>query len=306
MNAEEFALLVNNQKVIFNAIREMGERIDEVKINEGRILSRMNENRSATELQGYEFKVFSQWGEDGIIQHLIKNIEIPKKTFIEFGVEDFSESNCRFLMMKDNWKGFVIDGSKENIDRLRNSYYFWRHDLQAVDAFITRENINDLLARSGFDSDVGILSIDIDGNDYHVLQAITYFRPRILICEYNAVLGPTRKIAVPYDPAFQRLAKHHSGLYYGASLAAFTFLAESRGYSLVGVNGAGINAFFVRKDLLSEHLTPVTVEVGYRSSMHRDTRDENGRLTFIATHERLKVIAGLPVINVETQTSEFI
>ena len=85
--------------------------LDAIKINQGRILSALNAQKKSSRLIDYEFRVFSQWGEDGIIQFLVSNLNIKNKTFIEFGVEDFSESNCRFLLMKDNWSGFVIDGS---------------------------------------------------------------------------------------------------------------------------------------------------------------------------------------------------
>ena len=110
-------------KQALSTISTINERFDEVKINQGIILSSLNESKATSNLKEYEFKVFSQWGEDGIIQHLTKSIEIKNKTFIEFGVEDFFESNCRFLLMKDDWKGFVIDGSKSNIQRLKNSYF---------------------------------------------------------------------------------------------------------------------------------------------------------------------------------------
>jgi hypothetical protein len=248
--------------------------------------------------------VFSQWGEDGIIQYLTNAISIKNKTFIEFGVESFLEANCRFLMMKDNWSGFVIDGSTENIRKLRESYFYWKYDINAVDAFITRENINDLLLKSGFDEDVGILSIDIDGNDYHVLEAISTFKPRILICEYNAVFGATRKITVPYDPAFNRTDKHFSNLYWGASLSAFTYLANKRGYSLVGTNSSGGNAFYVRNDLLNERIDVRTVEDVYFPSKIRESRDVQGNLTFLSGPDKLKLIQGLPVVNIETSTTE--
>ena len=90
-----------------STIRESTKSFDEIKINQGVILAQFNLHKRSTNIQDYEFKVFSQWGEDGILQHLTSVIEIPQKTFIEFGVEDFSESNCRFLLMKDNWRGFV-------------------------------------------------------------------------------------------------------------------------------------------------------------------------------------------------------
>ncbi len=143
-----------------SATIETSVRIDDIKMSQGLMLSESMAVKESKHLKDYEFKVFSQWGEDGIIQHLTSVLEIENKTFIEFGVEDFFESNCRYLMMKDNWIGFVIDGSASNIDRLKEAEFYWRYDLTALNSFITRENINELLAKSGFDEDLGILSID--------------------------------------------------------------------------------------------------------------------------------------------------
>jgi hypothetical protein len=291
-------------KQLTSTILSIEGQFDEVKINQGSILALLQERQATKDLMDYEFKVFSQWGEDGIIQHLCKSVTIKNRTFIEFGVECFFESNCRFLLMKDNWSGFVIDGSSENIRKLRNSYFYWKHDLQAIDAFITRENINELLAQSGFDEDLGILSIDLDGNDYHVLDAIKHFKPRILVCEYNGVFGGVRKITIPYDATFNRTRSHYSNLYFGASLAAITYLANKRGYSLVGTNSAGGNAFFVRNDLVTDKVAVISSAEAYFPSHLRESRDAQGHLTHVRGSDRLKMIQGLPVVNVETDTTE--
>ncbi|TMJ17511.1 MAG: hypothetical protein E6G92_14460 [Alphaproteobacteria bacterium] len=271
--------------------------LDEVRINQGRILAELNRSARRETLADYEFKVFSQWGEDGIIQHLIANLDIPDRTFVEFGVEDFSESNCRFLMMKDNWRGFVIDGSEKNIARLRSGSYFWKHDLRAINAFITRENIAELIATSGFD-EIGILSVDIDGVDWHVLAALEHLRPAILIVEYNGVFGPTATVTVPYDAAFFRTSAHHSNIYYGASLGAFDWLARRRGYSLVGGNSAGSNAFFVRDDLLNDVVRPASIGATFRPTPFREARDRSGALTFPRESERRAIIADMPLEDV--------
>jgi len=298
--------LILRVRQALETINHLEQRFDEVRINQGIILSTLNEHKTATDLTQYEFKVFSQWGEDGIIQHLVNSIDIKNKTFIEFGVQDFLESNCRFLLMKDDWRGFVIDGSTANIQRLKNSYFYWKHQLDAVDQFITKENINELLALSGFAEDVGILSVDLDGNDYHILNAITNFKPRILICEYNPYFGGVRKITIPYDPAFTRMRAHYSNLYWGASLGAMTFLANKKGYSLCGVGSMGSNAFYVRNDLLNDRLRVMTSEEAYQPANVRESRDENGRLTFLNNKERLKVIKDLPVFEVEKEMMEVI
>ncbi len=107
-----------------STIFKISERLDEIKINQGMLLASINEKKESRNLRDYEFKVFSQWGEDGILQRLINVVEIKNRTFIEFGVEDFFESNCRYLLMKDNWSGLVIDGSSGNINRLKKGILF--------------------------------------------------------------------------------------------------------------------------------------------------------------------------------------
>ena len=293
-------------KTTFAIITNINVHFDEIKINQGIILSQLNENKKSRRLEDYEFKIFSQWGEDGIIQHLTKSIEIKNKTFIEFGVEDFIEANCRFLLMKDDWKGFVIDSSKNNISRLQSLYFYWKYELNSLVAYITKENINDLLSKSGFKEDLGILSIDLDGNDYYILQAIENFKPRILICEYNAVFGEKRKISIPYQPDFNRTKAHYSNLYCGASLAAMTFLANKKGYSLVGTNSTCLNAFYIRNDLINSKVEVLTVEDSYFPSSFRESRDKLGNLTYITGNERLDVIRGLQVYEVEKQILEVI
>ena len=275
-------------------------QLDEIKINQGRILGELNRSKRRGQLNDFEFKVFSQWGEDGIIQFLTANLAIRNKTFIEFGVEDCFEANCRFLLMKDTWSGYVIDGSARNIGRLRSSYFYWRFPLQSKAAFVTRENVNSLLEESGFDKELGILSLDIDGVDYYVLSELGSWRPAILIVEYNAVFGFERAVSIPYDPNFHRTNSHYSNLYYGASLPAFVSLVGARGYALVGVNSAGSNAFLVRRDLLNDVVVEVALSTCSRDSCFREARDERMALIFSIGSARKQAIADMPLIDVSS------
>jgi hypothetical protein len=289
---------------LFHALRRLftiNRDLDLIKINQGLILSRINSTENYSCLSNYEFKVFSQWGEDGILQHLTQHIEIKNKTFIEFGVEDFFESNCRFLLQKDNWSGFVIDGSSRNIQRLKASYFYWKHALNAQCSFITRENINQLLSISGFDKDVGILSVDIDGVDYFVLEKLADWAPRIMILEYNAIFGMNRAVTVPYSASFVRTKMHYSNLYYGASLPCLVHLANKMNMALVGVNSAGSNAFFVRRDLLNEHIQEVSIGDCFVRATFREGRDVNGSLNFQSGDKNLNSILRLPLIDMISQ-----
>lgn len=275
-------------------------RIDNLQKEIGRLETRLFvfkkvENR----LTDYEFKVFSQWGEDGIIQFLINNIEIPNKMFIEFGCEDYTESNTRFLLQNNNWSGLVMDASIKNIERIKKDQIYWKHNLKAECAFIDRENINDLIKRNGISGDIGLLSIDIDGNDYWVWEAITCIEPRILIIEYDSLLGYKKAVVTPYDRKFDRKKAHFSYLYGGASVNALYTLGIRKGYCLVGSNSAGNNLFFVRNDVIG-NLPQVTPEEAYVKAEFRNSRDENGNLSYLGFEESLALIAEMPVYDVES------
>jgi len=268
----------------------------------GRIETRLNENLTSDNINDYEFKVSSQWGEDGIIQYLIKNMEITNQIFIEFGVENYTESNTRFLLQKNNWKGLIIDGSEENISFIKNDPIYWRHNLKAECAFITAENINRVITNNGIKGDIGILSIDIDGNDYWVWEAIDCISPRVVICEYNSHFGDTHKVSVPYKSNFVRGDKHISNIFYGASISALDFLAKKKGYHLVGSNSAGNNIFFVREDLMKNFKT-LSPKEAYKACQFREARDDKSALTFNSIEDNLQLISDLEVINVDTKQS---
>jgi hypothetical protein len=182
---------------------------------------------------------------------------------------------------------------------VRDDAIYWRHELQALAAFITAENINDLLRAHVSTRDIGILSIDIDGNDYWVWKAIDAVEPRIVIVEYNSVFGPDLAVTIPYQPDFDRTRAHHSNLFWGVSLAALCLLAEQKGYVFVGSNSAGNNAFFVRRDC-STRLRALTAAEGYVRSKFRESRDQHGELTFLSGQARFDAIADLTVHDVRT------
>ena len=247
------------------------QKIDTLLLSQGKALEEIFTRKVGMKLCDYEWKIFSQWGEDGIIQFLIREVEIVNTTFIEFGVEDFSESNCRYLLMSSGWQGFVIDGSEYNINSLKKSYYYWKYDIQSSANFVNTTNINETLAQSKFENDLGILSVDIDGNDYHILTAIDNFDPRIIICEFNPIFGVDRAITVPYDPLFNRTEKHYSNLYFGASIKALELLMQEKGYTLVGTGKMGCNAYFVKNELMTEKLTilqiiPTTLTITFEKA----------------------------------------
>lgn len=265
----------------------------------GRVEARQLEQCESSDLRDHEFQVFSQNGEDGILHFLSRHVRVPRKIFVEFGVENYTEANTRFLLTNAGWSGLVLDGGAENIGYIRRDPIFWKHNLKAHQAFITRENINALLADNGVTGDIGLLSVDIDGNDYWVWEAINAVTPAIVVVEYNSRFGPDRAVTTPYDPAFQRTRAHFSNIYYGASLRALCLLGARKGFEFVGCNSAGNNAFFVRRDLLPPKIREVSCEDGFVAAQFRESRDERGRLNFLTPAEEQKILATLPLVEVE-------
>jgi hypothetical protein len=269
----------------------------------GRMASwEVRSRRVLSTLRDAEFKVSSQWGEDGIIDWLIERAQIPPiaQSFIEFGVENYRESNTRFLMQNRDWRGLIMDGNADVVAAVDEDSLRWKHDITVLPAFITRENINELISSAGFHGDIGLLSIDIDGNDYWVWEAIHVVRPIICICEYNAVFGDAYPISTPYNPSFNRTKAHHSNLYFGASIAALRSLAAQKSYRFAGTNAAANNAFFVREDYAEKFVDSSIQRIQALPSLIRESRDESGQLSYVGGIERLKLISNLPVVNVVT------
>lgn len=284
----------------FHRVDQLLLRVDALQLAIGRIEQRQLTLERHDRLQDNEFKAYSQWGEDGIIQFLLRKATIRDRIFVEFGVEDYKEANTRFLLQNDYWSGLVLDGSNDNIQAIKRDPIYWARNLKAECAFITRDNINDLIASNGIRGNIGLLSIDIDGNDYWIWEAIDCINPVVVICEYNSLFGCSRPVVVPYDAAFVRRKAHYSMVYYGASLAALHRLGTKKGYSLVGTNRAGNNAFFVRNDSLGD-LTPYSPEQAYTRAHFRESHDTAGNLTFLDHDQKVELISEMPLFDLELQ-----
>lgn len=267
-------------------IRQLAEGGNDA-INTARVLAILNESRDLPRLRDYGFGVYSQFGEDGIVQRLISRVAVPTERFVEIGVQDYSESNTRFLATKDSWSGLIIDAGEAAAAFLQSSGLGLKRAIDFRKAFVTAENVNELLHDEP--RDLGLLSLDIDGMDYWVWKALSVIQPAIVVVEYQHRFGPQEQIVVPYDSAFDRFHHHPSGAYYGASLAAFESLSAEKGYILVGTSD-GPNAFFVRAELASRVAT-VTAAECHRTSCYRESPDAD-ELTLISEKHVLDLPSG--------------
>jgi len=193
-------------------------------------------------LTARRYRLESQNEEDGIILALFDQIGAERRTFVEIG-SGLSGGNSACLARELGWTGLMVDGSEAHMAQVGRRF----PRVQAVAAWITRENVNQLVTDAGLDGEVDFLSIDLDGNDYWVWEALTACSPRVVVVEYNSAFGAERAVTIPYDPKFDR--HNYRFVYYGASLAALAKLATAKGYRLVAAEPHGVNAFFLRNDV---------------------------------------------------------
>lgn len=207
------------------------------------------------------FRVFSQFEEDGKLLFVFSILGMTNKTFIEIGADDGVNSNSANLYFNFGWHGLFIDGNKKSIKRGEKFFskypHPWFYKPEFVCAKVNRENINELISKAGFEGEIGLLSIDIDGNDYWIWDALEVVQPQVVIIETHNEFG-LENIVVPYDPDYFFPGKHP--VYHGASPVAMNNLANIKGYRLVGANEYGFNFIFVKNGLADEFIPEVTVE----------------------------------------------
>jgi len=219
--------------------RDLADRYERVR----NFLMRTALRRFAS-INEFEARTSSQNGEDGILAEIARRLRIGAGFFVEFGVQDGSVCNTA-LLAAGGWRGVYIEADSACSQLLRERYASSTR-IKTIQEFVTAENIAEIFARSGVASEFDVLSIDIDGNDYWVWRALSAFRPRIVVVAYNAEHAPPERWVMKYDPAH----RWDKTTYYGASLASFAALAQTMGYALVGTEKTGVNAFFIRKDLV--------------------------------------------------------
>lgn len=211
------------------------------------------------------FTCNSQTDEDGILLFLFAVLGTTSKSCVELCAADGRECNTANLILTHGWHGLLVDGSPTHIARARSYYRYSRRSRVFPpvirQAWVTRDSVNTIITDAGFSGDVDLLSLDLDGVDYWIWDSVDAIRPRVVVVEFQDILGPQRAWTVPYADDFSaREYPTTAGMpnFAGASLAAFVSLAHRKQYRLVGVNRYGFNAFFVRNDVGPELIPEVS------------------------------------------------
>jgi len=287
-------------KYIFFKLREKNI------FNTGLAIANINLNKKKIHsLKDIEFSSFSQNGEDGILDWLISRIKLNERLrFVEFGCGDFMECNTRFLLKKRNWKGLLVDSEKNNTDTILSDSMFWRYDVRVINKKLDKNNINQILIENNHIKEIGVLSLDIDGNDYWVINELK-FRPAIIVCEYNGIFGDKYQLTVPYDKDFKRTRKHYSNLYFGASILALIENLKKKNYFFVGSDSSGINAFFVEKKYFKNISNKIENILIYAPA-HRESRDTYNKLTYADWPNQIELIKETEVYDIKKNKNIFI
>lgn len=217
--------------------------------------------RDTKRLNRHEYQVYSQNGEDGIIETIFDRIGTTNRVFVEIGVQDGLETNSTWQLLK-GWHGYWLEGNPESVAAINDKFSgpIGKQQLKVQQGFITAENVEVILQENGVPKEFDMLSIDIDGNDYWVWKAIEKFNPRVVVIEYNALFRSNVRWVMKYNPSHV----WDGTSYFNSSLKSLELLGESKGYCLVGCNFHGINAFFVRRDLVADNFcVPFTAENHY-------------------------------------------
>ena len=257
-----------------------------------------------------ELKIFSQNGEDGIIDFLLFKLSIKNPKFVEIGVENYDESNTRFLYESCGSIGLIIDGSF-NVEELKNKLEYWKGRISLVNKFVTSDNVNHILEKKNFNRDLDLFSIDIDGIDYWVIKKLPEKISKIFIAEYNPVFGPDLEITIPNINNFDRTNYHYSNLCWGMSLKALIKLMKLKGYIFVGTNLFKNNAFFISNDFKDDLIT-LTENINlnnlnnYTDHLFMESRDKNSKLTYLNKFQQISKINECEVVDLSKENERLV
>tara|TARA_Y100000389_G_C17400302_1_gene484928 strand:+ start:141 stop:1058 length:918 start_codon:yes stop_codon:yes gene_type:complete len=271
-------------------------------IGHSHFLNMRNKYADLKKIKDVDYKIFSQNGEDGIIDYLTSQLNIDKPKFIEIGVGDYSESNTKFIFETTSSQGMIFDCIENFKKKVEENTKVWKGHLEIIEEQVSSKNILELINSKNFFKSLDIFSLDIDGIDYWILNELPKNFSKIAIVEYNSVFGREKCVTVPNIDSFNRTDYHYSNLCFGMSLKAAIEIMKEKNFYFVGVNLMRNNAFFVSnkfpkdnyfKNLQIEELNKI------EEANFQESRDKEGNLNFLSGNDRIKEIFDCEVINLD-------
>ena len=259
-----------------------------------------------TKLEQAECKIFSQNGEDGILNYIICKLEIEKPNFIEIGVGSYVEANTRFIYDRFASKGLIIDVEKNLKKKVFSNVNSWKGDLRVVEEKISTDNINNIISEN-CDFKIDIFSLDIDSIDYWIIDKLDANISKVFVAEYNATFGSSLEITVPNLENFNRKDYHYSHLCFGMSLRALINIMTKKNFSFIGTNSVRNNAFFISNNYpIDKYFKNLEIEdINYHvDSNIRESRDLEGNLNYLTGQKKIKEIQDCEVINLSSNVKK--
>ena len=271
------------------------------------LINKRNDYLNFKSINDAEEKIFSQNGEDGIIDYILEIINVKDPKFVEIGVEDYIESNTRLLYHIRNSQGLIVDQTID-INKLSKNLELWKGRLKVLKKAVTPKNINEIINYENFNKDLDLFSIDIDGLDFWVIKELPTNFAKICIAEYNPLFGSEYEVTVPNIENFNRTNYHYSNLCWGVSLKGLINLMNEKNFVFLGTNNLKNNAFFVNKDyeqLFKKIILKKNIELkNFTNHKFQESRDKNGNLTYLSRKEQLKEVEDCYVININNSLTE--
>jgi len=258
--------------------------------------------KDMTKLEQSECKIFSQNGEDGILDYITSMLKIERPNFIEIGIGTYVEANTRFIYERFYPKGIIIDSEKDLKDKVFSNVSSWKGDLKVIEQRISTENINDIISNN-CNFNIDIFSLDIDGIDYWIINKLKPSISKIFVAEYNPIFGSSLEITTPNLKNFDRKNYHYSHLCFGMSLLALINIMAKKKFSFVGANSTKNNAFFVSNDYsIDKYFKNLEIEDinYYVKSNVRESRDIRGNLNYLSDDKKLIEIYDCEVIDLSS------
>lgn len=279
-------------------------KFDDIKVQKGQLFERhleQNLNKIKT-IEETFFKVFSQDYEDGIIQYLIKSLNLNKIKFVEIGTQDYSESNTRYIFETMRCEGLIIDPTPNLKKKINTILRTWKNTLKIHNDFINSNNVVEIIKKNSFEMNLDIFSLDIDGIDYWILEKLPKKIAKIFIIEYNPYFGSEKEICAPNIEYFDRFKYHSTGFCWGASLKAIIKLMKQKGYTFVGTNNLNVNSFFVQDEFINKigfNLPDLDDLSKYTEVKFNVLKNKNGEL--VSLNEVYNDIQNIKVYNLNKQ-----
>ncbi len=269
------------------------------------LLMRKNYSK-VNKLSDVDYKIFSQNGEDGILDYLLYQLKIEKPKYIEIGVGDYTESNTRFIFERCSPKGTVVDCLENLEEKIKKNFSLWKSELKIVNDFVNPNNIIKIMREADTLNNLDIFSLDIDGIDYWILKELPKDFSKIAIVEFNPIFGKNLKVSVPNIINFDRKKYHYSNLCFGMSLQAAIEIMNEKNFYFVGTNLLRNNAFFVSKNYKKEKYFKNLMINNIENSTDAnftESRDIKGNLNFLNYQKRVKEILECEVIDLSVNSN---